>query len=504
VFGPPQESALSGTTLPRLVLGDVNGDGFADLVIGHAAGAPGLRLGDGEGHFDAEVSLDVAASGDCVALADLNADGTLDLLVAQTSPEWLSVAMGTGGGSFASPAIEDLGDINDEIQELSLDVADGDGDGDLDVLVLAPAPPAYPKSGKAYLFRNTDGLGSLGLVTVHSVHPQAAWVCGVIDTQIADLNGDHRPDLVSVFDCDIGTPSCQTYAFICASDATTVSMVFTWTQVDVRLHDAVDIDGDGTQDLVTRGAGAPTGPAADEIQVFLGVGDGDFSAGPISHLPTPDSVLAPGLADVDGDGALDLVGLEQWPPELWVMRGLGDGSFAPPSPHVTLSTWLAASRPYGFTDLEGDGRTDVVVAMGHDSPWPSTASSFNRTYATGGPLLDLGHQLEGASWPIQIAQGSFTTGQPFAFTLSGAPASGSAYFIAGTAQLDAPFKGGTMVPLPFLITGPWPASPSGAVSIAGLWPAAPSGLGLVLQLWIPDAAGPVGFAASSGVQLTLP
>jgi len=255
-----------------------------------------------------------------------------------------------------------------------------------------------------------------------------------------------------------------------------------------------DLDGDGDLDLLLG-----PGPS----MTMLNPGDGSFAPGPV--VPAMDiEAIVNEPTDLDGDGVLDLVVTGHVPPELWVLHGVGDGSFLAPSARVSLYPVSYGAGAGEVGDFDGDGRPDVVVGISPMAVPASLSCSLNRTYAAGGPLLDLGHQLKGASWPIQLAQGSFTTGQPFAFTLSGAPASGSAYFIAGTSQLDAPFKGGTIVPLPVLITGPWSASPSGAVSIAGLWPAVPSGLGLVLQFWIPDAAGPVGFAASSGVQLTLP
>ena len=118
--------------------------------------------------------------------------------------------------------------------------------------------------------------------------------------------------------------------------------------------------------------------------------------------------------------------------------------------------------------------------------------------------LDLGHQLQGSLWPIQVASGSFLGGQPFAFALSDAPPSSTAFLIVGFTQLLAPFKGGVMVPFPSLISGPWPTSAGGQLTLAGTWPTAPSGVELDFQFWMPDAAGTAGFAASSGVRLITP
>ena len=100
--------------------------------------------------------------------------------------------------------------------------------------------------------------------------------------------------------------------------------------------------------------------------------------------------------------------------------------------------------------------------------------------------------------------GSFATGTPFSFALHGAVPGVFAYHVIGISQLNAPFKGGTMVPAPLLLSGPFLVSAQGELLLAGNWPAAPSGLALVLQFWFADAAGPKGFAASSGVEIVLP
>jgi hypothetical protein len=61
-----------------------------------------------------------------------------------------------------------------------------------------------------------------------------------------------------------------------------------------------------------------------------------------------------------------------------------------------------------------------------------------------------------------------------------------------------------MVPQPDVVGGPWAATPTGEVELTGSWPAIPSGTELVFQFWFADAAGPAGFAASSGMQLLVP
>src|SRR6185503_7801598 len=119
---------------------------------------------------------------------------------------------------------------------------------------------------------------------------------------------------------------------------------------------------------------------------------------------------------------------------------------------------------------------------------PSTARVlYNRTYGPGSPFLDVGGALGGSNgFPIQLASGTLVTGQPFAFKLQSGPPSGSAWHIVGLSALNAPFKGGTLVPAINLMNGPFPLSASGSLTLAGNWPSGGSGLTLWVQYWMPN------------------
>src|SRR5262245_62864565 len=58
LFGPPVSTPLPGTSVPFFLVGDVNDDGLADVIL-PGAGAPKVRVGDGAGHFGAETTLAV-------------------------------------------------------------------------------------------------------------------------------------------------------------------------------------------------------------------------------------------------------------------------------------------------------------------------------------------------------------------------------------------------------------------------------------------------------------
>jgi hypothetical protein len=80
-----------------------------------------------------------------------------------------------------------------------------------------------------------------------------------------------------------------------------------------------------------------------------------------------------------------------------------------------------------------------------------------------------------------------------------------AALIVGYSTVNAPFKGGVLVPaVDLLITG-LPTGAGGAINLSAAWPAGvPSGFAFFLQLWLADPAGPAGFAATNAVKGTAP
>ena len=100
--------------------------------------------------------------------------------------------------------------------------------------------------------------------------------------------------------------------------------------------------------------------------------------------------------------------------------------------------------------------------------------------------------------------GPLTAGSLGAVALSNGLATSTAWFVFSPVLLDAPFKGGVMVPKPDLFF-PVPIDAFGGANLPFTWPLGlPSRVSVFMQFWVEDASGPVGFSASNGLAAVTP
>jgi hypothetical protein len=131
-----------------------------------------------------------------------------------------------------------------------------------------------------------------------------------------------------------------------------------------------DLNGDGAPDLATASNCYSASPldCHTTISVMINNGDGTFKAA-VKYEGDGVQGGQVVIADVDGDGKLDLVVLNYASStSMSVMRGNGDGTFQTPVGYPLLpsgysGSWAATTM--AVEDLNGDGKPDVVVSIGN-------------------------------------------------------------------------------------------------------------------------------------------
>jgi len=240
------------------------------------------------------------------------------------------------------------------------------------------------------------------------------------------------------------------------------------------------------------------GTAADTICIgaFLpspGVYQGTFTIGLDHPLVTVTTMIAPSPDWFVGTDGLALLADGAWVDEVVVEL------FAWDAGTDSGTTFTAPNQP--------TIPPDPIAPLGPplDNGVPLGTFTFTRI-DTPPVFTDLGGALAGvAGEPSLAGSGTLVGGTPVALDLADAAPLAATSLVVGTGLLQAPFKGGTLVPAPDLVLGGLATDATGALTLASTWPAGlPAGTSVVFQGWITDAAAPKGLSASNGLCATTP
>jgi hypothetical protein len=303
-------------------------------------------------------------------VADLGMPGVSDEL--KGSVVWLRKT--TDADEFESITLcENIGRVSDAR------AADFDGDGDADVVV---AEFGWNETGSVILLENDNG--EFKPSTIDDRH-------GLVELDIADMNGDGKPDIVGVFGQELESVE----VFYNTDDLTFKTEVLFAAETPsfgMSSLNLIDADADGDLDIVFTSGDMYDGFHFQDTHglYLLTNNDGEFES---RRIAEQSAILSATAGDVDGDGDIDFIGgtfipqqsaygrskaypalvlHEQTSPGVWEPRVMKCGDCC----HAALE----------LSDLDNDGDLDLVVGTLHDvsgRPEPAISVWRNELSTTG-------------------------------------------------------------------------------------------------------------------------
>ena len=401
-FQPAVTYSSSSPYAYAVAVADVNGDGKLDVAVAsyydssNTTGAVSIFLGNGDGTLQPGVSY---ASGgwvaQSVATGDVNGDGKPDLVLANQcissadcSAGALGVLLGNGDGTFqAAMTFSSAGQYPNAIA-----VGDLNGDGHPDVVATTP----YDSTGHG----SVSVLLGAGDGTFQTAQEFASAGQGSRSVALVDLNSDGRLDVAIADQCSDSSCSAADVSVLLGNGDGTFQSPAQYGSGGLYAYSiaAGDMNGDGKPDLVINNQYANTTYNTGNTAVLVNNGDGTFQpahsyVNGIAYY----GIGAVALADLNGDGKMDVVSASYYNYGIRLLYGNGDGTL-----RVPASYDAGGSGPYSTAvgDFNGDGKPDLAVAL---------ANSF-----TVGILLGNGDgsyqravTYSAGTYPFSVAVGDF-------------------------------------------------------------------------------------------------
>jgi hypothetical protein len=350
-----------------IAVGDFNGDGIPDLVVGNYGNFNSINntltvlLGNGDGTFTALAASPKTGDGPfAIVTGDFNGDGIPDLAVVGIDGS-VTILLGNGDGTFTPAPSLKTSDYPGSIA-----AADFNGDGNMDLAVVN-----YNDSTVTIFLGNGDGTFTAAPASPATGDAPMAIVAG-------DFNGDGIPDLAVANDND----SIVTILLGNGDGTFTAAPSPPVAIYSSRAIATGDFNGDGIADLVVGNT------------VLLGNGDGTFK--PVAPNTWPGTwpgniTVTIAVGDFNGDGIADLAVVDN-SDSVMIGQGKGDGSFTWPKSAIIQADY----RTVVVGDFNGDGTPDLALAGVPGSTVLLTESQTSTATATSVAVLPLGsgtHQV---------------------------------------------------------------------------------------------------------------
>src|SRR6266536_6112644 len=335
-FSKPLTYDPGGINPSSVAVADVNGDGHLDLVVAYGSeGSVGVLLGKGDGTFQPAVKYSSGGAGAfSVAIADVNGDGKPDIVALNAIYDvgTVGVLLGNGDGTLQPPVTYSTG-VYSMPDSLAVGDLNGDGHPDIAMANFGHSDCDCNDGRVGVLWGNSDG----------TFQPAVFFPSGGYDTVSITI----RAGLLVVINlcqdqyCDWPNGS------VCVNGSCYDSGGMNPYSVAVG-----DLNGDGRPDIVVANATSnPNNDPSKTVGVLLNDGWGGFQSA-VLYNPGGAYPDLGAVADLNGDGKPDIVvGTRRGTS---VLLGNGDGTVQPPVIVGPLGGRLIAA------DLNGDGKPDLI------------------------------------------------------------------------------------------------------------------------------------------------
>ena len=345
----PAANVPSGPSPHDVLLRDLDGDGKLDMVVANSGNnSVSVHRGLGDGSFAAPNSYAAGPGAYALAMGDFNEDGITDLAVADNGVSSVAILLGLGSSGVGNGAFGPLTSFPCGDGPFRIATRDFNEDGITDLVV------ANNRSANLSIL---IGLGSAGVGNGTFAGP-VNYATGPNPSGVAtgDFNSDGITDLAGL------NYSSNTISILLGQGAAgvgngTFAPAATLNTGSLPFHIvAADVNEDGITDLLS--ANQPN------VSVFLGRGSGGMGNGtfdPAVNYPSGGEGGVIALVDVNQDGITDLA-VSNSTGRVAILigggtGGVGNGTFQ------NVATYAVGSYAIGITagDLNGDGRVDLAT-----------------------------------------------------------------------------------------------------------------------------------------------
>jgi len=367
-FLPAVSYPSGGDTVSAVAVADVNGDAIPDLIAANVCfsstdctnGSVGVLLGNGDGTFRPAITYLTPREIDAGAVADVNGDGSPDLIVASPCGNFgctegsVGVLLGNGDGTFRAVVNYDSGGEG----AISVAIADVNRDGRADLVVAN-----YDSGTVGVLLGNGDGTFQSAVS-----YTVGFFDSGVSSVAIGDVNGDGKPDLIGTIVCFV-TTNCingSVGVLLGNGDGTFQSVVrYPSNGTNANSVAITDINGDGKPDLLVANSCLTKANCGSSggVSVLFGKGDGTFQTA-VTYGSGGRSAVSLAVGDVNGDGQLDVVVTNVKDNSVGVLLGGSTGTFRSA---MTFGSGGINAISLAIADLRRDGLPDLVVTNAQSS-----------------------------------------------------------------------------------------------------------------------------------------